>query len=53
MKKHGLAKLGQFIGNISAGKFSHVTYDRRELASWDLSSEDRWIFDNVNLVDVD
>jgi len=53
MKKYGLAKFGQLLGNISAGKLSDFKYDRKELAHWDLSSESKWIFNNVNIVDVD
>jgi imidazolonepropionase-like amidohydrolase len=53
MKKHGLAKVGQFIGNISAGRISDLQSDRRELANWNLSPESKWFFKNVNIVDVD
>jgi hypothetical protein len=48
MKKHGIAKIGQFIGNISAGKISDYKYDRKKLAQWDLASGSKWIFYNVN-----
>jgi hypothetical protein len=53
MKKYGLAKFGQLLGNISAGKLTDFKYDRREIAYWDLPSESKWIFNNVNIVDVD
>lgn len=53
MKKRGLAKFGQLIGNISAGKISDYKYDRQELAHWELSPKSKWIFNNVNIVDVD
>jgi imidazolonepropionase-like amidohydrolase len=53
MKKHGLAKMGQLFGNISAGKVSDYKYDRKELAHWELSSDSKWIFNNINIVDVD
>jgi len=53
MKKRGIAKFGQFIGNISAGKISNYKYDRQKLADWNLSPSSKWIFNNVNIVDVD
>jgi imidazolonepropionase-like amidohydrolase len=53
MNKHGLAKIGQILGNISAGKFSDYSYKRRNFAPWQLSPKDKWIFNNVNIVDVD
>ena len=53
MKKHGIAKIGQLIGNISAGKISDYKYDRKKLAQWDLASDSKWIFYNVNIIDVD
>lgn len=53
MKKHGLAKLGQLIGNLSAGKFSDFQYDRRKVSNLDLSRESKWIFNNAKIVNVD
>jgi len=53
MKKHGLAKLGQFIGNISSGKVSDYKYDCQNFAEWDLPPESKWIFNNVNIINVD
>jgi imidazolonepropionase-like amidohydrolase len=53
MKKHGIAKIGQLLGNISAGKISDYTYDRKKLAQWDLASDSKWIFNNINIIDVD
>ena len=53
MKKHGLAKLGQVIGNLCAGTFSDYEYPREKPVAWQLSPGAKWIFKNVNIVDVD
>ena len=53
MEKHGLAKFGQLLGNLSAWKMADYMYHRRELAPWQLKSGDQWILKNVNIVDVD
>jgi len=53
MKKHGLAKIGQLVGNLSAGKISNYEYLRQRIAPWDLSSKGKWILNNVNIIDVD
>ena len=45
MKKRGIAKIGQIISNISAGKFTDYEYVRQEPAQWDLSRSSTWIFD--------
>jgi len=53
MKKHGLANLGQVIGNICAGKISDHKCERKKLANWELNPTSKWIISNVNIVDVD
>lgn len=53
MKKHGIAKIGQIIGNIAAGRISDYKYDRQEFADWQLSPQSKWIFNNVNIIDVE
>jgi imidazolonepropionase-like amidohydrolase len=53
MKKHGIAKFGQLLGNLWAAKIGNYVYNRRELAPWSLKSEDQWILKNVNIVNVD
>ena len=53
MQKKGVAKLGQWLANISAGKTSDYNYHRSNPASWDVPATSKWIFNNVNIVDVD
>ena len=53
MKKQGLAKFGQIIGNLAAGKTSDYHYQRQAIAQWDLSPQSNWIYKNVNIVDVE
>ncbi len=53
MKKHGLAKFGQLLGNLSAVKLSTYKYDRQNIAHWDLSPKSKWILKNINIVDVE
>lgn len=53
MKKHGLAKMGQVLGNMSAGKKSDYIYTRQMLATWHLKRDDAWILENVQVVDVE
>ena len=53
MKKRGIAKFGQLMGNLSAGKISEYKYDRQKFADWKLPSKSKWTFNNINIVDVD
>ncbi len=53
MEKHGLAKFGQLLGNLSAGKIADYKYCRQKIVRWDLSQKSKWILKNVNIADVD
>ena len=53
MEKHGLAKLGQGMGNLAAGKLASFKYLPEKPAKWELSADSNWILINVKIVDVD
>jgi imidazolonepropionase-like amidohydrolase len=53
MIKHGLARVGQVIGNMRAGTLSDYQYEREQPATWTLARNSSWIIKNVQIVDVD
>ncbi|MDC7126708.1 MAG: amidohydrolase family protein [Spirochaetales bacterium] len=52
MKKHGLAKFGQIIGNLAAGHIHDYESIKTPLADWQVEENEPWILYNVNIVDV-
>lgn len=52
MKKHGIAKLGQILGNLNAGHLKDYKYERQRPAPWSVRENGKWIIKNVRIIDV-
>jgi len=53
MKKHGLAQLGQSLGNLAAGKLKEFEFIRKKPVDWYLNEDSIWILENINILDVE
>ncbi|WP_430885938.1 amidohydrolase family protein [Fusibacter sp. JL216-2] len=52
MKKTGLAKFGQKLGDIAAGHLKDFDYKSQQNLNWKLGNKEAWILNNVKIIDV-
>lgn len=52
MKKQGIARVGDFLSNLTAGALHSPEYTRQPVPDWNVKADDYLLLNNVNIVDV-
>jgi len=52
MKKKGIARMGDILSNLAAGRLTGAEYVRQPVPAWDVGPHEYVLLSNVNIIDV-